>query len=568
MTSIPASEIVDVVPSVIDPGGVGLDLGGIFLTNGTRVPVGTIASFTSAAQVTAYFGAGSTEALVGEKYFNGFDNSPVKPAQILFVQYPTATVGVPAYLRGGVVSAMTITQLQAVTVGTITLTIDGVAVTSGTINLSAVTSFSDAATAITTALNYFDAQVTASIAGNTMTVTAVTSGALAVGQVISGAGVTAGTTITALGTGTGGTGTYTVSATQTVASTAIKGGQAVATYDTIAGAFIITAGTPGATSNITATNSNATANGLKLSLGTGAVTSQGAALGVPGTAMDAIIAQTQNFATFATLQKPSVFDMVDFSKWANDHDARYVYVMWDSDITATTAGDTSAGARIALAGYASTVPIYTNTTSPVLAAFVMGAIASIDFERVEGRTNLAFRSQDGLLPTVTNALIANQLMAHGYNFYGSYATANDDFVFFYPGSATGPFAWIDSLVNQIWMNNEFQLALMNLLTAIPSIPYNVVGYSLIETALSDPIDAAVSFGAIRPGVPLSNLQAAQVNAAAGADVASVITQRGWYLQVAPASPEVRAARGSPPTTFWYTDGQSVQKISLNSVEIA
>lgn len=63
--------------------------------------------------------------------------------------------------------------------------------------------------------------VTGSISGTTLTVTAVTSGTLAVGQTISGTGVTAGTTITALGTGTGGTGTYTVSVSQTVASTTI-----------------------------------------------------------------------------------------------------------------------------------------------------------------------------------------------------------------------------------------------------------------------------------------------------------------------------------------------------------
>lgn len=65
------------------------------------------------------------------------------------------------------------------------------------------------------------AVVTGAIAGTTLTVSAVTSGTLAVGQEISGSGVTAATTITALGTGTGGAGTYTVSASQTVSSTAI-----------------------------------------------------------------------------------------------------------------------------------------------------------------------------------------------------------------------------------------------------------------------------------------------------------------------------------------------------------
>jgi len=67
------------------------------------------------------------------------------------------------------------------------------------------------------------AEFTGSIAGTTLTVTAVASGTIKVGQWISGSGITASpqTTITALGTGTGGIGTYTVNQSQTVASTTI-----------------------------------------------------------------------------------------------------------------------------------------------------------------------------------------------------------------------------------------------------------------------------------------------------------------------------------------------------------
>ena len=68
---------------------------------------------------------------------------------------------------------------------------------------------------------------TGSIAGTTLTVTAVSAGKLWLNQEITGTGVTAGTTITALGTGTGLTGTYTVSASQTVASTTITSNVAV-----------------------------------------------------------------------------------------------------------------------------------------------------------------------------------------------------------------------------------------------------------------------------------------------------------------------------------------------------
>lgn len=62
------------------------------------------------------------------------------------------------------------------------------------------------------------AQFTASISGTTMTVSAVASGTIAVGQYIYVAGIIGGTKITALGTGTGGTGTYTLNNSQTVSS--------------------------------------------------------------------------------------------------------------------------------------------------------------------------------------------------------------------------------------------------------------------------------------------------------------------------------------------------------------
>lgn len=67
------------------------------------------------------------------------------------------------------------------------------------------------------------AVVTASMSGTTLTVSAVTSGTLFIGQTVQGAGVTAQTIITALGTGTGGAGTYTINNSQTVTSITMYG---------------------------------------------------------------------------------------------------------------------------------------------------------------------------------------------------------------------------------------------------------------------------------------------------------------------------------------------------------
>jgi hypothetical protein len=71
---------------------------------------------------------------------------------------------------------------------------------------------------------FSDVAFTGSISGNTLTVTAVQFGNIAVGQVLFGVGVVAGTSISALGTGSGGAGTYSVTSAQTVASTMLAAG--------------------------------------------------------------------------------------------------------------------------------------------------------------------------------------------------------------------------------------------------------------------------------------------------------------------------------------------------------
>jgi hypothetical protein len=565
--SIPASAIVTVNPSVISAGGTALDLSGLMLTTALRVPIGTVLPFPSLASVSSYFGPTALETTLAQSYFSGFTNSNKKPGQMLFAQYPQTAVA--AYLRGGQSGNLTLAQLQAIN-GTLTVVIDGTA-KSGTVNLSAVGSFSAAAAAIATALSITGpvGVVTGSIAGTVLTVTAVTSGVLFPQAVLTGTGVTTGTTIVTQLTGTyGGVGTYTVSTSQTAASTTITSTVPGALYDTISGGFVISSGTTGANSSVAFATGTAAA-ALSLTNATGAVLSQGAIAGVPATNMSAIIQYTQNFASFSTTWEPTLTNKLAFAAWVNGTNDRYVYVGWDTDINATESNDTqSFGYQSQITyDYSGVCPVYAPTNGAVMGALVMGYGASIDFSELNGRITFAFKNQTGIAADVTNQTIAQNLDANGYNFYGSYATANDSFLFFYPGSITGPFDWLDSYFNQIWLNNAFQLALMGLLTQLKSIPYNQVGYSYIRAALLDPINAAVQFGAIRTGVTLSALQIAEVNAAAGLAIDTVLSSQGWYLQILDATPQVREARGTPPCTFWYMDGGSVQNINLASVEV-
>jgi hypothetical protein len=66
---------------------------------------------------------------------------------------------------------------------------------------------------------------------------------------------------------------------------------------------------------------------------------------------------------------------------------------------------------------------------------------------------------------------------------------------------------------------------------------------------------------------LSESQKAQVNNAAGLDVASIIETQGFYLQILDPGSQVRAARGTPVINFWYTDGGAVQQITVASIDV-
>lgn len=576
MSTIPASEVVNIIPGVLPAGGSALNLNGLFLTLSSRPPIGAVPSFPSAAAVEDYFGAGTLEATLAAKYFAGFDNSTKKPGAILFAQYPLAAVG--AFLRGGDISSMTVAQLAALN-GPLSVTVNGVLKT-GTVNLAGSTSFTQAGVKIADALDIEGAlasSFTGVIAGTVLTASAVTGAIpLAVGQFIRGAGVSADTYITSLGTGTGGAGTYNINNSQTVSSEAMTSNVPAVTFDSVSGAFVVASATTGAASTITF-GSGSLAVSLLLTLATGAVTSQGADAAVPAAFMNGVIAGTRNFATFALAFNPDETGndiRFAFAQWNATQPSRFKFEAWDSDAspTVTVPATASLAKRVTAAGISGTSVTWqpadlADEDVANYVAFACGIAASIDFERQNGRVTYKFRRQSGLEAAVTDQTVFDNLKANGYNAYGAYGTANADFIWYADGVVSGPFLWSNSYVNQIWLNNAFQLALVNLLLAINSIPYNAAGRATIEAALSDPIQQGLLFGAFRAGVTLSGTQAAAVNALAGREIASTLSNQGYYLLIGTATPEVRQARGSPSCTFFYMDGEDVQHIDLASIAL-
>jgi hypothetical protein len=490
--TIPASDIVVVNPGVVGSGGNPLALNGVILSTNTLLPTAAVRSFASPDAVKAFFGAASAEYAIAQVYFLGFDNSTIKPGTLYFSPYVNTARA--AWLQSGNLSAMTLADLQALS-GVLTVTINGVAKTSSSINLATATSFSDAASMIDAGF---------------------TSGDVAV------------------------------------------------TWNAVNSTFLFTSPTTGAASTMSFATGTLSA-GLMLTSATGAILSQGSDADTPATAMDAVKAATQNWVDFMTMWEPVIEDKEAFAVWTNAQNQRFMYVCWDTDAQAIVNGSTTCFGAIAKSlQYDGVVPVY-NTKE--LAAFMLGTVASIDFSRLNGRITSAFKSQSGFVPTVTDQQIAANLLENGYSFYGAYATANDQFNFLYNGQMSGKWSWVDTFVDQVYLNAQFQLALLSLLTTVKSIPYNESGYSLIRAAMIDPISQALNFGSIRTGITMSAQQKAVVNQAAGMDVSTIIEQQGYFLQILDPGAQVRGNRGTPVINFWYTDGGAVQKITVASIDI-
>ena len=592
--SIPASLTVNVIPNVVPAGGGAIDLLGLLLTPNIRVPIGQILSFAETDTET-YFGSLSQEAALATIYFNGPNGATATPGSLLVAQYPLTAVA--GWLRGGNISAMPLATLQAIN-ASLTLTIDGAGPTTETVNLTGATSFSNAAELIAVAFSLEGVElgsITASLATTVMTVTVDSAVVLAVGQVVTGTGIPANTYIASFGTGTGGVGTYNLSASCTTESAeAIAVFSPAVQYDSLSGAFVIYSGTTGATSSV-AFASGAAATALSLTQVLGAVVSPGAAASAAGTGeapfMNGVIAITQNWLSFMTTWEPVTASKEAFATWNNGAlgGKRFRYVMWDTNIVNTESnGPSPAVAFITAGNLNGIVMIYENpaidTIGGQIAAFMMGWAASLDFKQLNGASTADFKSQAGLQPQIMNGTAAEYLcgsplggtFGYGVNYYGQNSTPTTEFIYYARGVISGEFDWDDDYCYQVWLNLSMQLALLELLTTVRSIPYNAAGSAMIYGTLTGsaggtdgagPINNAVYFGMIDAGVDLSAEEVVAVNAAAGLNIAPTLFSQGWYLQILNGNAQTRRQRSSPPCNLWYTTGGSVQAFSLASNEV-
>lgn len=226
-------------PGIANNFGVGAPAG-----FSAREHLGTITGYLDESSMTILPGKELALYLKGSVWVKNAGSNAVVPGMSAYaayadgsVSFAAAGVGSGAASVTGAIAAGSASVTGSIDDNTLTVT----AVSSGTLYPGATISGTNV-TAGTTILRQLSgtpggigvyvvsigqqtvASTTISASHGVLTVSAVGSGALGVGDVLSGSGVTAGTTITALGTGTGGTGTYIVDKSQTAGSTTITAG--------------------------------------------------------------------------------------------------------------------------------------------------------------------------------------------------------------------------------------------------------------------------------------------------------------------------------------------------------
>lgn len=493
--AIPASYIVAINPRLISAGGNDLEFNGLLLSDNALIPLSSpVLQFANADSVGEFFGIESDEYKAASIYFLGYNNSFAKPRHLMIARRVSTDVG--AYLRGAEYTG-DLDQIKNVTAGSLSITINETNIALTDLDFSEVTSLSDAALVLQTAL-----------------------------------------------------------ATE-LADTAC-------TYSSLTKAFTITS--PGLGNYETITYATGyMAELLNLTSEAGAVLSQGSSTLSPAENLALIVEQTQNWVSFTTLYTADQAEHLGLSAWASSKGIEYLYVGWTAETELLVQGsDNTIADKIKEAEYGATTLVWDNVN---VATFVLGSIASVNWERYQGTINYAFKKVDGVGATVTSQTDADLLLAKGVSFMGNFATRNDDFTFFYDAQMFGDYTYIDAFVNTVWFKNVMQVSILDGLTSAGRVPYNDRGYALIRAWLQGPINRAVNNGTIDAGVEMSEKQKAQVYNETGKDLSTELYTNGYAVLVEDAGAAVRVGRQSPNISVYYTYGGSVNKIDVASTAI-
>lgn len=334
----------------------------------------------------------------------------------------------------------------------------------------------------------------------------------------------------------------------------------------LANRFMIRSATTGADSEVSYALAGAIAGGLLLTSATAAIVSPGASTTSLTDTMNGVINSNQNWILFSSLVELTDDQKQELCSWASASHNRFGYVVHDTTATGTVANNANCFVQkvVVANGYENIFPVYGTYLYAVTA---LAYSASVDFSRTNGRVSFKFRGFSGIAPNVSDLATAQALKSNGYNFYGSYGLNKTMKQYASDGAITGKFLWLDSFLDQVWINANLVSAFANLFTNNQSYPFNANGYGAVSAAVIDVAEQALNFGAIQRGVVLDNSQTRIVNNTVGKDISASLYSQGWFLYIPTQTGSARIERDLKGVIFYYVDGQLIQSITMSSTAI-
>ncbi len=494
---------------------------GRLFTDSQYISPGTFVSFSDAASVGTYFGTTSEEYYRAVFYFSYSNTSFQRPQSIQFARW-VKTASAPKVYSANATTPFDLTAWQAVTAGSITVTIGGVALVLTSLNFSSDANAAAVASRLQTAIR-------------TGTGTVFTSATV----VYSASGPYAGFTLT--GGEVSQSGTVSISIAPG-AGTAITGLGLLGwlPQQTIATTGAVTAGS---------------------------VWVYGSVVETITAALTASSSLSNNFGSFLFLTNLALTlaQVKEAAIWNESQNVMYMYTVgviaanaaaWAN---ATTGLGSTGGVGLTLS------PTYSPLQYPEQMPMMIEA--ATDYTAQNSVQNYMYQQFDIVTSSVTTNADADIYDALSVNYYGQTQTAGNLISFYQRGLLQGAaistnILDMNTYVNEIWLKDAAGVALLNLLLGVGRVPANNQGKGQVLGILQDVINQALNNGTISVGKTLNAAQQSYITNVTGDNKAWYQVQNAGYwvdCEIMPI-PDLLPTQYEASYTIIYSKDDTVRKV--------
>ena len=471
------------------------DLGLRLFTTNALFPTNTVLEFSSAADVGNYAGTQSTEYALAQAYFGRVSKSATVPNKISFMFAPFIATAC------SIISTITLASLatyQAITNGSMVISMGGTSYTLSSLNFSGATSFADVAGVIETAIQ-------ANTAG---------------GALYTSANVTFNASL------------------QAFILTGGAAGENVITYATSAGSGTDISGTIGW---------NEASN---------PILSDGADATDLTQILNKTVELSDNFGSYAFIGLTLDYsNIAEIGAWNSAQNFEFLFC---GDVSNS---NYSAVANVAK-NYAGLVLCYQTFNDALPAYLMPATIlASTNYSKVNGTVNYMYQQFPAQAVTVTTNALANTLDAVVVNYNGQTQKAGTKIEFFQDGYCADG-TDIAVYANEIWLKDAMKTEILNLEVASEKIPANDDGIAAILGVIQAVAGEALNNGTISVGKTLTNTQKAYITQLTGDNTAwQIIELNGYIIEIKLVMQVVNGAnKYIAEYSLIYSKGDSIRKV--------